>query len=130
MTTTIDTSLSPLVAVRAACATEIETGTGWDVTDGARGDITTPIVVLEPRGWARTGAAPTVVMYQVAVTCLYNRAEAAVPGAEEMARQVYTALSRAGWVIPEVPPVGTVTYAERDFVGAQFTAGTTLDLGD
>jgi hypothetical protein len=125
---TVDTSVAPLLAARTALATALEAATGWDVYVGASSNLATPAVVIEPNGWALSGAHSRTVAYTVNVTCLYNASEGSIEGAEEMARAVYVALASLGWLVPEVPPVASITYAERPFVGVQFTAGTTLTL--
>lgn len=125
---TIENPTSPLLAARTTVAAAITAATGYEVLDGARVNIATPVVVLEPNGWALTGAGGKTVAYTLHVTCLYNAAEAALPGAEEMARKVFLALLKAGWVTPEVPPPSGISYGDRPFTGVQFTTGTTLTL--
>lgn len=120
-TTTIDTSVSPLLDVRTDLATAIETATGYACHPSYVEGFATPCLILTGNGW--TATTPERIAYRVQVNAVYaTQAGDLATGVEELARLAAVACIDAGWAVYEVPAPGTFTVGSREYAGVQFDA--------
>jgi len=124
MTTTVDTTTSPLIADRNTLATDLAAATGYPCHQTYTGALSTPCYVLTGAGWSATNGY--VIGYRVTVTCLYaNKGANLADGVEEMARQAAIVCVDQAIILDDVPEPSIVTIgapdSQRDYAGVQFT---------
>jgi hypothetical protein len=128
MPATVDTSVSPLLAVRTALAADIEAAVGWTCYPSPTEGFATPCVILSPGGW--TQATSLWSAYTVTVSCVVaNQGGSTADDVEEVARLVANAIIATGqWGVPEVPEPGAFTVNERQYAGVQFAARSVVTI--